>query len=203
VDEDGQARVADRYVVSAPLTGRVARIELDPGDEVKAGDVVARIVPLDPPLLDERTRSQSESRVAQAQAARAQTAAQVARAKASLSFAKGEADRTKALFGKGAVTQQKLEQAQMSERTAKAEYDSAKFAQRVAAYELEMARAALGHLDKKHGPGDQLEVPAPVSGRVLKVLQENEGVVQPGAPLLSFVTPTPPRSWSTCSRAMR
>lgn len=190
IDEDGQARVIDRYVVSAHLTGRVARIELDPGDEVKEGDVVARIVPLDPPLLDDRTRSQSESRVAQAQAARAQTAAQMTRAKASLEFATTEAKRARGLFGKGAIPQQKLEQAEMGERTAKAEYESAKFASRVAAYELEMARAALGHLDKKHGPGDQLEVPAPVSGRVLQVLQESEGVVQPGTPLLSVGDPS-------------
>jgi len=190
IDEDGQARVIDRYVVSAPLMGRVARIELDPGDEVRDGDVVARIVPLDPPLLDDRTRSQSESRVAQAQAARAQTAAQMARARASLSFAKTEAGRARELFAKGAIPQQKLEQAEMGERTAKADHDSSKFASRVASYELEMARAALGHLDKKHGPGDQLEVPAPVSGRVLKVLQESEGVVQPGTPLLSVGDPS-------------
>src|SRR5262245_2386533 len=64
VDEDGQARVKDRYVVSAPLGGRLARIELDPGDEVKEGDVIARIVPLAPPLLDERTKSTAEARVA-------------------------------------------------------------------------------------------------------------------------------------------
>ena len=35
VDEDGTTRVKDRYVVSAPLTGSLARLELDPGDSVK------------------------------------------------------------------------------------------------------------------------------------------------------------------------
>lgn len=185
VDEDGQARVRDRYVVSAPLSGRLARIELDPGDEVEEGKVLARIMPLESPLLDERTRSTSEARVAQAEAARAQTSAQIARADASLTFAKSEARRQKQLFEQGVGTQQQLDQSRMAERTAKAERDSARFAQRVAEGELKMARAALGRLGKKDG-GQQLEVPAPMQGSVLKVMRESEGVVQPGTPLLEL-----------------
>ena len=52
VDEDDRTRVQDHYTVSAPLTGNVARLEPHPGDEVQADDVLARIVPLAPPLLD-------------------------------------------------------------------------------------------------------------------------------------------------------
>src|SRR5262245_5388552 len=63
VDEDGRARVKDRYVVSAPLSGRVSRIELDPGDAVKQGEVLTRIVPV-APLLDERTKRTAQARVA-------------------------------------------------------------------------------------------------------------------------------------------
>ena len=37
IDEEGQTRVRDRYVVSAPVYGRVLRIELEPGDRVKRG----------------------------------------------------------------------------------------------------------------------------------------------------------------------
>ena len=57
VEEDGRTRVKDRYVISAPLGGNLARIELDAGDEVEAGTVLARIMPIDPPLLDARTRA--------------------------------------------------------------------------------------------------------------------------------------------------
>ena len=52
VDEDGRTRVKDRYVISAPLAGNLARIELHPGDEVEEGGVLARIVPLEAPLTD-------------------------------------------------------------------------------------------------------------------------------------------------------
>ncbi|MCA9707461.1 MAG: efflux RND transporter periplasmic adaptor subunit, partial [Myxococcales bacterium] len=56
VSEDGRSRVMDRYVVSAPLAGKLARIELHPGDEVPEGGVLARIVPVATPLMDVRTR---------------------------------------------------------------------------------------------------------------------------------------------------
>jgi HlyD family secretion protein len=189
VDEDGQARVKDRYVVSAPLSGRVARIELEAGDEVEQGDVLARIAPLDAPLLDERSRGTAEARVAASEAAKRQTAAQIQRAEAALAFAKGEAARYRELIANRAVTQQALEQALLNERTAAAELDSTRFAQRVADYELQMARAALGHLGRKAGDSDQLLVPAPVTGRVLEVLNKSEGVVQPGTPLLELGDP--------------
>jgi HlyD family secretion protein len=43
VDEEGRTRVRARYVVTAPVTGRVQRSGLEPGDRVSAGDVVARL----------------------------------------------------------------------------------------------------------------------------------------------------------------
>lgn len=189
VDEDGQARVKDRYVVSAPLGGRLARIELDPGDEVKAGDVLARIVPLAPPLLDDRSKSAAEARVAATAAGKRQIAAQIERAEAALAFAKTEAKNMKELAAGGAATRNKLEQALLAERTAAAELESARFGQRVAEYEIQMARAALGHLDKRDD-GEQLVVPSPVTGRVLEVINKSEGAVQPGTPLLEVGDPS-------------
>lgn len=190
VDEDGQARVKDRHTVSPPLGGRLARIELDPGDEVKQGDVLARIVPLEPPLLDARTRGSAEARVAASSAAKRQTAAQIARAEAALQFAKTEAVRARSLKAEGALSGQQLEQALLTERTATADADSARFGQRVAEFELQMAMSALGRLDKSKDATEQFIVPSPITGRVLNVLSKSEGVVQPGTPLLEVGDPS-------------
>jgi len=190
VDEDGRSRVKDRHIVSAPLAGNVARIELDPGDEVKQGSVVARIVPLAAPLLDVRTKGQSQARVAASLAAQRQSRSQIERAQAALEFAKTNAARVQELHRRQVATPQQLEQALLEARTTAAELESARFAARVADYELEMARAALGHLSgKAPAKEDQLEVPAPVTGRILKVIQESEGAVQAGAPLLEIGDP--------------
>ncbi len=106
VDEDGHARVKDRYVVSAPIVGNLGRIELVPGDDVKQGQALARIVPLVPPLLDERTRSGAEARVAAALAAKQQSSLQIERAQASLDLVRSELARLKQLAATGAGTRQ-------------------------------------------------------------------------------------------------
>jgi HlyD family secretion protein len=191
VDEDGQARVIDRYVVSAPLVGSLARIELEPGDDVQQGRLLARIVPLLPPLLDERSRSGAEARVAAAVAAQRQASAQIERAAANKSFAEREAQRQGELAKSGTISQAQLDQALLAQRTSGAELESARFAARVADYELEMARATLRRLSasKQESRGEQLDVGSPVSGRVLKVLHESEGVVQAGTPLVEVGDP--------------
>jgi HlyD family secretion protein len=69
LDEDGETRIRDKFVVSAPVAGRLQRIELEPGDTVVRGKtVVARLTTADAPLLDPRTRGELE---AAAEAARA------------------------------------------------------------------------------------------------------------------------------------
>lgn len=190
VHEDGRARVKNRHVVSAPLSGSLARPELHPGDAVEAGTVIARIVPLDAPLLDVRSKSQAEARVAAALAAQRQARAQVERARAAREFAQANAERMRQVVEHGAATELQREQAELQFRTAAAELESARFGAQVADSEVRMARAVLGRLSGT-GPSseDQLEVPAPVTGRVLKVIQESEGVVQLGAPLVELADP--------------
>src|SRR5918995_988703 len=68
VDEEGRTRVRDRFVVAAPVTGRVLRIELEPGDTVKRGDVVARVRAETPPLLDARSSAEAEAAAGSARA---------------------------------------------------------------------------------------------------------------------------------------
>lgn len=189
VDEDGIARVKDRYVVSAPLAGNLARIELRAGDEVKQGQVLARIVPLRAPLLDARSRSQTEADVAASHAGVKQAQAQVERANAALEFSRKEMARYQQLLQQKVITAQEMERLELDHRSREAELTSARFGEKVAAHKLTMAQAALGH----YGDGGQSEVltvTSPVSGRVLKLIQQSEGVVQGGTPLLEIGDPT-------------
>jgi HlyD family secretion protein len=190
VDEDGATRVKDRYVVSAPLTGSLARIELDPGDTIKQGDVLARLVPVEPALLDDRSRSTAEARVSASLASQRQARALLERAKAHEEFTKKSGERQHALFESGSLTREMLDQAELAERTASTDVESAKFGVQVADYEVKMAQAALGRLKKgKSDQEDQLLVPSPVGGQVLKVLHKSEGVVQAGTPLVEVGDP--------------
>ncbi len=189
VDEDGRTRVKDRYTVSAPIAGNVARIELKPGAEVKSKQLLARIVPVSAPLLDARSKKQAEAQVLAAGAAQRQARAQIDRAEAALEFAKKQVKTRKALVSQGASPQVELDRQELELRSRKAELTSAKFGARVADHELGMARAALGSISGGKQDGQQLEVPSPISGRVLKLIQESEGVVQAGTPLVELGNP--------------
>jgi HlyD family secretion protein len=190
VDEDGRTRVKDRFVVSAPLAGTLARIELHPGDTVRRGDLVARIVPLPTPLLDPRSREEAQARVASAQASVKQAGTRIEQGRAAHDFARREADRQHVLLREGATAPQMVEQAELAERTRREELTSAEFGVRVAESEMRLAQAALRRLGTAPGPrGDQFEVRSPVEGRVLRVMQESEGAVQPGTALLEIGDP--------------
>jgi len=45
VTEEGRTRVLERYVVAAPVSGRLTRIPLKEGDDVRSGMLVAQIFP--------------------------------------------------------------------------------------------------------------------------------------------------------------
>ena len=97
VDDDGRTRVKDRYTVSSPITGNLARIELHVGDPVAEGQVLARLVPLPPPLLDARTREEAKARVDAAVASKNQAQAAVGRARVALGLSTKEAERVLAV----------------------------------------------------------------------------------------------------------
>ena len=192
IDEDGLTRVKSRYVVSAPLLGNLARIELDAGDAVEPGALLARILPLEPPLLDTRSRAQAGARVSAANAARRQARAAVERVRTSLEFARRETQRQRSLRTTGAAAEHTVERAEVDEHTLQQDLASAEFGARVADYEQQVAEAAFGRL--VHPPArdqnePEVEVASPVAGRVLRVIQQSEGAVQPGTPLLEVGDP--------------
>lgn len=190
VEEPGRTRIRSRYVISAPVVGQLARIDLRAGDQVQENQVVARISPVAPQLLDERTRAQASARVAVAQANLARAQAAIQRANTGLSFSRDQAERTRKLHAQKGTSEQALEQAEFQLRSAEEEFASAQLGERVAANELAAARAALASMSGEGGGASALPVTAPVRGQVLKIFQESEGVVQPGTPLMEIGDPS-------------
>ena len=188
VDEAAKTRVRDRYVVGAPLAGNVLRVELDPGDRVRTGDVLARIVPAASPLLDPRSRSEAQSRVAAAVAAQKEADARKARAEAAAEHAVKEADDVRRLLASGSMTPAAARAAELDERLRARELESARFSVQVAGNQVELARAALQRFGSA-GSGEELDVTAPADGVVLHVMHESAGVIAPGAPILEIGEP--------------
>jgi HlyD family secretion protein len=168
VYDQGQARVNDAYGVAAPAAGRLLRIALKIGDRVTAGQVVARIVPAAPILLDPSVRAQRE--------------AAVAAARADLDRAIAERARAEALYGRmaplaaqGAVSRQSADDARAAAAQAAA-------AVQVAAAALASARAALIGPGATGGP--TIAVTAPSAGYVTRVEEPSERTIAAGTPLI-------------------
>ena len=185
VDEEAVTRVRDRFIVAAPVTGRLARIRLREGDALRAGDVVAYLAPAP---ADSRTAAQARAALAAAEARASGTAVRTAEARASLAQALRDARRMRVLADAGAVSEREREQAQLAAELRRAELQAAESAVRAARAEAATARAALLGADP-----DRAEAPvavrSPGAGRVLRLLEPSERVVAAGTPLLEVGDP--------------
>jgi HlyD family secretion protein len=187
IDEEGETRVRERFVVSAPVMGRVERIELEPGDPVVRGKtVVARLTPAPSPLIDPRTTSELSAATEAARAAVGQARAERERAASVQARAQSTARRLETLLKAGAISGDELEAAQTAQRTADEAVRAADFAIARAEHELQLARA---RLRPSAGGGGTVDVVAPVDGVVLKRMRESASVVPVGDPLLEIGDP--------------
>ncbi len=188
VVEEGKTRVSDRFVVSAPVAGYMRRISWKVGDAVSRDRPLVEIEPLRPQTLDARSRAEAEARVAAAEAAWRRAQEQLAAAGADAAYWEAELARVRTLVSTGDVPKDRLERTLTESRRAEAARRAAEHAVELAASELEVARAALKYsaASAAVSGGELVTVAAPVSGRILKVIRESEGVVRPGDPLLEI-----------------
>lgn len=190
VDEEGETRVRDRFVVAAPLSGRVERIELDEGDAVEEGQVVVRMYPLP---LDPRAVAEGTARLDAAQAAKREADARVEQARAAVDQAVRAAGRARRLGKDGTISSEELELAILEEITRQKEGEAAEHAARRADHDMRAAQAALlataGTVEGNSTDNVEVELRAPVKGSVLRVLEESERVVSVGTPLLEIGDP--------------
>jgi len=188
VSDDGRTRARERYTISAPLSGRVERIRLRAGDAVRRGDEVAVLMPAAPALHDARTERELRARLGAAQAQQQRAAAEAKRVTALRDQARIDLDRQAKLLADGFISPAAREQALLQLQTQERALEASQFALDASSHELEQARVALGIFGGSE-PGTAWVVRSPVSGSVLRILQESEGVVPVGAPLVEIADP--------------
>ena len=192
VDEDGKTRVRDRYVVSAPIPGRLLRVDLKAGAAVVPGALLARLAPAAPAPLDARTELEFRERLGAAEATRLRASASVERAAVALEQAKADEIRASKLADQGFASRQALESAQREVELKAKELAAAQFDGHAAEHQVAMAQAALSRYRQDAGgksPGAVWEIRSPVAGSVLRVVQESEAVVASGSPILEIGDP--------------
>lgn len=191
VRDEGRTRVRNEFVVSAPVGGRLLRVDLKPGAHVHAGQTVARILPGAPAFLDAREQAAAQAAVAAAQAALAAARAALEQAEATATFARAEAERVSRLRSLDLIAVDAYDRARRELGVAEGALGTARETVHVREAELDTARVRL--MQPAGGAGGAaatvVDVPAPVAGRVLRVAQESESVIAAGAEVMLLGDP--------------
>ena len=185
VDAEGKTRVRERYVLTAPVAGRLQRIDIPEGTHVGAGDVIARIAPLP---LDAQAVRQAEARVAAAGSLARDADARVRQASATLAQERRAAQRVERLVAAGALAEHDSEVARLTVRLREEDLAAAEARARAAAAEVDQARAVLVSVSGGASTA-LLVVRAPADGCVLRVAERSERVVAAGTSIAELGDP--------------
>ena len=190
IDEEGETRLRERFVVSTPVAGRVLRIDLEPGDRVSAGQTpIATFRPVEPGFLDTRTRAETEARLQAAQAGIGRTRANRERLREQLNFSESRLARDRELFDQGLISRERFDAAQFEARAAREALNAAEFEVGDAEQAVMVAQASLVQITEDtaaDGSGNPITIRSPIDGVVLRRMRESEAVVPAGEPLVEL-----------------
>jgi HlyD family secretion protein len=188
IDVEGRTRVRDRFVVAAPVTGRLRRINLHRGDQISRDAVMARIDPLPLAPLDPRQLAEARARVAAARQLQNEADASVGHVRTDCAQARRERERAERLVESGDIARQDFERMRNTEEACQRQLEAVQYKARAAAAEVEVARAALLAVEQagQSGTNAPVFIRAPLAGRVLRVIEESERVITAGAPLVEL-----------------
>jgi len=174
ITDDGVTRAKELYVVSAPVTGYLSRIELEAGDQVARGTVITRMTGRPSSPLDPRSQQDLRAALAAARASESGIGASLAQSRRDLA-------RAEELAGRGFLPRSQLEAARTRVATGQAG---------LAQTRAEIARIQVQSATPSGDAGSApVVVRAPASGSVLAVSNESAGVIAEGTPLMSIGDP--------------
>ena len=189
INDEGETRVRDMFVVAAPINGRLLRVDLDAGDPVIAGStIVARIMPSQPDFLNPRSDAETRAQIQALQANVRSSASRITQADADRKLAAANFDRIDALFQRGFATRTAHDAARAARDASAARLAEARGAKDAAHSELQAARARLIG-PSGTGSGKILEIRAPESGSVLRLIHESETPIAAGTPIVEIGNP--------------
>ncbi len=182
VDDQGETRCHDRFVLAAPVSGRLMRIELHAGDAVTEGQIVAQIAALP---LSVRERDEQRARITAAEALEREAAEHVKHAEDDLALARRERERVETLVKGGGLPAREAERAKNLEVTSTNELEAARFRAASAKAQVVVARSGLAATEVGAGAKNIVQLRAPVAGRILGIADASERVVTAGTEILT------------------
>jgi HlyD family secretion protein len=191
IEEEGETRVKERFIISAPVAGFMRRVELEVGNPVKRGQIIAELEPLRSDALDPRSRAEAEASVSAAESSLRAAEEQARAAAADAEYARRKLERVAKLFLAGVISKDQFDQADAEAKRLEANLLSSEAAVKVARSELERARSKLHYSGAEAVPNPDriIAIRTPVKGRVLKIHRKSEGVMNSGEAIIDVGDP--------------
>ncbi len=186
IEEEGRTRLKERFVISAPTSGVMRRIDAKVGDPVQQGQTVAALEPVWSQALDPRSRAEAEAGVSAAMAALKAAQEKEHAAAADAAYLAKKLERITNLHANGYVAKDQFDQAASEVEKAQAVRLSAEAAVNVSRFELDRTRATLQNFTARKSAESHhiIYIPSPITGTVFKIYRESEGTVSVGEPLM-------------------
>ncbi len=188
IEEEGRTRLKERFVISAPTSGVMQRIDAKVGDPVQKGQAVAVLEPLRSQALDPRSLAETEASVSAATAALKASREKERAAAADADYLEKKLERITNLHASGYVAKDQFDQAASEVKKAQAVRLSAEAAVNVARFELDRTKVALQNfaLRKNFESHHIIYIPSPITGAIFRIYRESEGTVGAGEPLMDI-----------------
>lgn len=183
VESEGVTRVRDLWVVAAPTTGRLERIDLEEGEMIAAGTAITTIYPAP---VNPAQKAELEAQISAIESSRAGAQAQVDALEGQKRQAEKDLERLKKLLEQGAIPRVEVEQAELAVATLNDQIAAARNNVRAAAQQVEAAKAGRATYG---GNTAGVSVSAPERGTLLRVFEKSERVVMAGTPLVAIGDP--------------
>ena len=188
MEEEGRTRLKDRFVLTAPTAGYLARVKNKVGDAVTKGQIVLVLEPLRSPVLDSRSRAEATAAVNSAAAALNAAIERESASAADADYMEKRLERLKNLYAKGSIAKDQYDQIEAETKKARAVQRSAKAAVEVSRSDLERAKTLLQNysLDKNTANANKVYVSTPTGGNIFRIYKDSEGAVNVGEPLMEI-----------------
>lgn len=186
IEEEGRTRLKERFVISAPTSGVMRRIDAKVGDPVQKGQTVVTLEPVWSQALDPRSRAEAQAGVSAAGAALKAAQEKERAAAADADYLEKKLERLTNLHAGGYVAKDQFDQAEAEVNKAQAVQHSAEAAVSVARFELDRARVALESFTSRKNAETLhiISIPSPITGTIFRIYRESEGTVSVGEPLM-------------------
>ena len=188
IEEEGRTRLKERFVISAPTSGVMQRIDAKVGDPVQKGQTLIALEPVWSQALDPRSHAQAEAGVSAARAELKAVQEKERAAAADADYLEKRLERITNLHANGYVAKDQFDQAVSEVKKAQAVRLSAEAAVNVARFELDRTLTTLQSFTSRKSAESHhtIYIPSPITGAIFRIHRESEGTVGAGEPLMDI-----------------